>query len=133
MSTTKAAEAHGGGQVIRAWRRRRKLTQKELAARTGYTPGDIRALERGEVALAARAIKKIGAALVAVESRDLEHEIAWANLQKVRQALLGELSFETLSASWDVLTHKLKPLFLEVAERFLREERLQARRKGSKP
>lgn len=137
MSTTNAGKAHGGGQVIRAWRRRRKLTQKELAARTGYTPRDIRALERGEVALAARAIKKISAAL-AVESRDLEQEIAWRGSQEEPEPVGDasdpeELTIEELSTSWDVISNYLKPWFLKLAEWTLRKEAESKRPKGSKP
>jgi transcriptional regulator with XRE-family HTH domain len=124
------------GKVIKAWRRRRKLTQKELAAKTGLTPAAISAFERGESVPSLAARKKICAALE-VELRDFDGEGAGIEGEQrpelPSQAAPPErLDMEELAASWDLLANLLKPWFLKLAEWLEREEKARDRAKGSK-
>ena len=133
MSAAETANPKAVGKVIKAWRRRRKLTQKELAAGTGLQPGAISAFERGESAPNLVARKKLCAALE-VELRDFDAEVSRVEGDAVREAPGKSSGPETLNGeSISNALDTLKPLFLKIAERFLREEEARNRLEGSKP
>jgi transcriptional regulator with XRE-family HTH domain len=126
MSTNKTANPPAIGRVIKTWRRRRKLTQKELAARTGLTPAAVSAFERGESVPKLADRKKICAALE-VELRDFDAEVAWIEGEEMPEiaseaAVREKLDIEELSDSWDLLASLLKPWFLKLAQWIEREE-----------
>jgi transcriptional regulator with XRE-family HTH domain len=132
MSAERAARPPAIARVLRKWRRRRKLTQKELAAKTGLPPATISAFERGESAPSAAERKRICAALE-VELRDFDAEVAWIEGEEKReipgQAPPGKLTIEELSAALD----ELKPLVMKFFEWVLRKEEAATRREGRKP
>ena|SRR5215213_894269 len=122
MSPARTANPQALGRVIKKWRRRRKLTQKELAARTGLTPATVSAFERSESAPKLADRKRICAALE-VDLRDFDAEVAWTEGEEKREIpgeapVPGELTIEELSAAWD----DLKPLFMKLVELVLRKE-----------
>jgi transcriptional regulator with XRE-family HTH domain len=130
MSARKTARPPAIGRVIKKWRRRRKLTQKELAAKTGLTPATISAFERGESAPSAADRKKICAALE-VDLRDFDSEVTWAAGEEKsgRAPVRRELTIEEISAAWD----DLKLLFMKLYEGVLRKEEAEASRERRKP
>jgi len=122
MSPARTANPQALGRVIKKWRRRRKLTQKELAARTGLTPATVSAFERSESAPQLADRKRICAALE-VDLRDFDAEVAWTEREEKREIpgeapVPGELTIEELSAAWD----DLKPLFMKLVELVLRRK-----------
>lgn len=133
MSDRKTSNLPVTARVLRTWRRRRKLTQKELAAKTGLPPATISAFERGESAPSTADRKKICAALE-VDLRDFDAEVTWIEGEEKREIpgqapVPGELAIEELSAAWD----DLKPLFMKLFEGVLRKEEAAASREGRMP
>jgi transcriptional regulator with XRE-family HTH domain len=132
MSAAGTARPPAIARVLRKWRRRRKLTQKELAAKTGLPPVTISAFELGESAPRAAERKRLCAALE-VELRDFDAEAAWIEGEEKREipghAPPGELTIEELSAAWD----ELKPLVMKFFEWVLRKEEAATSREGHKP
>ncbi len=113
------ASAEAIGSVIRAWRHRRNLAQKQLAAKAGVTPGTIGTFERGERTPSLELRAKICAGLE-LDPLIFCREVAAVEGREMRK-LLGdnadpkELTVDELSASWDVLATSLKPWFLKLA------------------
>lgn len=134
MKARKAADPQTVGRVLKAWRRRRKLTQKELAARTGLTPAAISAFEQGGSDPSRAARKNICAALE-VDLRDFDGEVAWIEGEERPEiaseaATREKLDLEELSKSWDLLASGLlKPWLLKLVEWMEREEKARDRRK----
>lgn len=132
MSTRKTSDLPAAARVLRTWRRRRKLTQREIAARTGLTPATISAFERGESAPSAAERERICAALE-VKLRDFDAEVAWAEGEEKReipgQAPPGKLTLQELSAAWD----DLKPLVMNFFEWVLRKEKAATGWEGRNP
>jgi transcriptional regulator with XRE-family HTH domain len=135
MSDRKTSNLPAIARVLRTWRRRRKLTQQELAAKAGLKPVTLRAFERGEITPDEDDRQRICAALDVVPG-DFDQEVFW--IEK-REGFAGEasapekLTVESVSASWDVVFSYLKPLFLKLIEWGLRDEETPARPKGRKP
>ena len=131
MSTRKTANPPAIGRVIKTWRRRRKLTQKELAAKTGLPPATVSSFERGESVPSTEDRKRICAALDVVPG-DFDQEVFWIEKQEgfaAEPSAPEKLSVEELSDAWD----NLKPLFLKLVEWVLRKDEAASRREGRKP
>ena len=132
MSAEATARPPAVARVIRTWRRRRKLTQKELAAKAGLKPVTLSAFERGEITPDQSDRQRICAALDVVPG-DFDQEVFWIEKQEgfADEASASEkITAEELSESLDFLFNFLKPLFMEWAVRFLREAEAEARPEG---
>ena len=114
------ASAQAIGSVIRTWRHRRNLAQKELAAKAGVTPGTIGAFERGERTPSLELRAKICTGLE-LDPQIFCREVAAIEGREMRK-LSGdntdpeELTVERLAAAWDVVFDYFKDIFLKAYE-----------------
>jgi len=124
------------GLVLWEWRRQRKLTQKELAGKTGISVASLGAYERGERVPDLEARARICVALeldplifcrevARAEAREMRDLMKELGIGTGREDPAVEERLEKLSQSWDLVTGRLKEAFLRAAEQGFPEDLLE--------
>lgn len=118
------SRAKATGLVIKKWRLRRGLGQKELAAKAGLSSRSIGAFERGQRTASLLIQAKLCTVLELSPEVFLE-EIAREEqeVRKLRSQMTGQSeeagtvpAEEELSAAWDAVSNYFKTVFLAIVE-----------------